>query len=66
MTEPKNLILRRCKGNRNAWIVIMLRPDGQESGLGYSRVTGLSPEGAFWNALEQGLIRPDDSVTYRP
>ena len=54
--------LRRCNGNKDAWLVILMRADGQESEIAHYCVTGISPGDALNSALRTELVHPGDTI----
>jgi hypothetical protein len=58
----KTFRLRRCNGNKDAWMIVLMRDDGQESELVVYSVTGLTPGDALSSALRTILVQPGDTV----
>ena len=54
--------LRKCKGNKDAWMIVIMRDDGQESELIVCSVTGISPGDALNSALRTELVHPGDTI----
>jgi hypothetical protein len=54
--------LRRCNGDKNAWLIILMRVDGQESELFVCSVTGMTPGDALNSALRTELVQPGDTL----
>ena len=60
-TNQPTLRVRRCRGNRNAWILTRLRPDGSEVESNGASVTAMSIDALLRNA---GRLTPtaDDRI----
>jgi len=58
----RNFRLRRCNGNKDMWLIILMRADGQESEIIACCVTGISPGNALDHALRTGLTQPGDTI----
>jgi len=54
--------LRRCNGNKDAWMIVLMRDDGQESGLISCSVTGMTPGDTLNTALWTELFQPGDKI----
>lgn len=50
--------IRRCNGNREAWILVTIRDDGKESDVYGSFITALSIDGLFLNPRGKHLRPP--------
>lgn len=65
LAEPKRYRIRRCNGNRDAWCLLAIRPDGTESEAHGSYTTALSLDALLANA---GHLQPKegDKVEFIP
>jgi len=54
--------LRRCNGNKDLWIIVLMRDDGQESELIGCSVTGMTPGDTLNTALWTELFQPGDTL----
>ncbi len=54
--------LRRCNGNKDKWMIVLMRYDGQESELIVCSVTGMTPGDALNSALQTELVQPGDTI----
>ena len=54
--------LRRCNGNKDAWLIILMRADGQESEIADCCVTGMTPGDALNSALRTELVQPGNTI----
>ena len=54
--------LRRCNSNKDAWIIVLMRDDGQESELIGCSVTGMTPGDTLNTALWTELFQPGDKI----
>ena len=58
----RNFRLRRCNGNTDAWMIVLMRDDGQESEIAHCCVTGMTPGDALNTALRTELFQPGDTL----
>ena len=61
-TAMRNFRLRRCNGNKDAWLIILMRVDGQESEIAHCCITGIRPGDALNSALRTELVHPGDTI----
>ena len=54
--------LRRCNGNKDKWMIVLMRVDGQESELIACSVTDMTPGDALNSALRTELVQPGDTL----
>ena len=54
--------LRRCTANTDAWMIVLMRDDGQESEIAHCCVTGIRPGDALNSALRAELFQPGDTL----
>ena len=54
--------LRRCNGNKDAWMIVLMRDDGQESEIAHCCVTGMTPGDTLDIALRTELFQPGDTL----
>lgn len=62
--ENRRFRLRPCHGNVDAWIVVLIRHDGEESELYSACAAGLSAGGAIDKATRCKLLRHGDMIEY--
>ena len=61
-TAMSTFRLRRCNGNKDAWMIVLMRDDGQESELIVCSVTGMTPGDTLNTALRTELFQPGDTL----
>lgn len=62
----KNLRIRRCNGNKNAWLLCFLRDDGTESDSYGSFTTSYSVDSLLRDSPAHIRPAPDDKVELLP
>lgn len=60
---PHSFLIRRCTENPNAWAVVLLWDDGDETDIHSLKVTAATAGRALDLALNTDLVRPGDTLT---
>ena len=61
-TAMSTFRLRRCNANKDAWVIVLMRDDGQESEIAHCCVTGMTPGDTLNTAVRTELFQPDDTL----